>query len=128
MSFGAAISSFFTKYATFSGRARRSEFWFVVLFTSLVSIVISIIAPGPFMEFNGVMVQQQSMLSNLWSLATLIPSLALTWRRLHDVNKSGNYFFFVLIPIVGAILLFIQLVKDSAPGANAYGEPVKKER
>jgi uncharacterized membrane protein YhaH (DUF805 family) len=125
MSFGAAISSFFTKYATFSGRARRSEFWFVVLFTSLVSIVISIIAPGPFMEFNGVMVQQQSVLSNLWSLATLIPSLALTWRRLHDVNKSGNYFFFILIPIVGAILLFIQLVKDSAPGANAYGEPVK---
>jgi uncharacterized membrane protein YhaH (DUF805 family) len=125
MSFGAAISSFFTKYATFSGRARRSEFWFVVLFTTLVSIVISIIAPGPMMEFNGVMVQQQSMLSNLWSLATLIPSLSLTWRRLHDVNKSGNYFFFVLIPIVGAILLFIQLVKDSAPGANAYGEPVK---
>ena len=125
MSFGAAISSFFTKYATFSGRARRSEFWFAVLFTTLVSIVISIIAPGPMMEFNGVMVQQQSMLSNLWSLATLIPSLSLTWRRLHDVNKSGNYFFFVLIPIVGAILLFIQLVKDSAPGANAYGEPVK---
>jgi uncharacterized membrane protein YhaH (DUF805 family) len=125
MSFGAAITSFFTKYATFSGRARRSEFWYVVLFTTLVSIVISIIAPGPFMEFNGVMVQQQSMLSNLWSLATLIPSLALTWRRLHDVNKSGNYFFFILIPIVGAILLFIQLVKDSAPGANAYGEPVK---
>jgi uncharacterized membrane protein YhaH (DUF805 family) len=125
MSFGAAITSFFTKYATFSGRARRSEFWYVVLFTTLVSIVISIIAPGPFMEFNGVMVQQQSMLSNLWSLATLVPSLSLTWRRLHDVNKSGNYFFFILIPIVGAILLFIQLVKDSAPGANAYGEPVK---
>jgi uncharacterized membrane protein YhaH (DUF805 family) len=125
MSFGAAITSFFMKYATFSGRARRSEFWYVVLFTTLVSIVISIIAPGPFMEFNGVMVQQQSMLSNLWSLATLVPSLSLTWRRLHDVNKSGNYFFFILIPIVGAILLFIQLVKDSAPGANAYGEPVK---
>lgn len=88
MSFGAAISSFFTKYATFSGRARRSEFWYVALFTTLVSIVISIVAPGPFMDFNGVMVQQQSMLANLWSLATLVPSLALTWRRLHDVNKS----------------------------------------
>jgi len=125
MSFGAAISSFFTKYATFSGRARRSEFWFVVLFTTLVSVAISIVAPGTVTEINGFEVQQQSMLSNLWSLATLIPSLALTWRRLHDVNKSGNYFFFVLIPIVGAILLFIQLVKDSAPGANAYGEPVK---
>jgi uncharacterized membrane protein YhaH (DUF805 family) len=125
MSFGAAISSFWTKYATFSGRARRSEFWFVVLFTTLVSVAISIVAPGTVTEINGFEVQQQSMLSNLWSLATLIPSLALTWRRLHDVNKSGNYFFFILIPIVGAILLFIQLVKDSAPGANAYGEPVK---
>jgi uncharacterized membrane protein YhaH (DUF805 family) len=125
MSFGAAISSFWTKYATFSGRARRSEFWFVVLFTTLVSVAISIVAPGTVTEVNGFEVQQQSMLSNLWSLATLIPSLALTWRRLHDVNKSGNYFFFILIPIVGAILLFIQLVKDSAPGANAYGEPVK---
>lgn len=125
MSFGAAISSFFTKYATFSGRARRSEFWYVVLFTTLVSIVISIVAPGPFMDFNGVMVQQQSMLSNLWSLATLVPSLALTWRRLHDVNKSGNYFFFVFLPIVGWIILFIQLVKDSAAGENVYGAPVK---
>jgi len=125
MSFGAAIASFFTKYATFSGRARRSEFWFVVLFTTLVSVAISIVAPGTVTEINGFEVQQQSMLSNLWSLATLIPSLALTWRRLHDVNKSGNYFFFILIPIVGAILLFIQLVKDSAHGANAYGEPVK---
>jgi len=125
MSFGAAISSFFTKYATFSGRARRSEFWFVVLFTTLVSVAISIVAPGTVTELNGFEVQQQSMLSNLWSLATLVPSLSLTWRRLHDVNKSGNYFFFILVPIVGAILLFIQLVKDSAPGANAYGEPVK---
>jgi uncharacterized membrane protein YhaH (DUF805 family) len=125
MSFGAAISSFFTKYATFSGRARRSEFWFAVLFTTLVSTAISIIAPGPFMEFNGVMIQQQSMLANLWSLATLVPSLSLTWRRLHDVNKSGNYFFFVLIPIVGWIILLIQLVKDSVAGDNVYGAPVK---
>jgi uncharacterized membrane protein YhaH (DUF805 family) len=77
------------------------------------------------MEFNGVMVQQQSMLSNLWSLATLVPSLALTWRRLHDINKSGNYFFFVFLPVVGWIILFIQLVKDSVAGENAYGAPVK---
>ena len=125
MSYGAAVSSFFAKYATFSGRARRSEFWYVVLFTTLVSTVISIVAPGPFMDFNGVMVQQQSMLSNLWSLATLVPSLALTWRRLHDVNKSGNYFFFVFLPVVGWIILFIQLVKDSAAGENVYGAPVK---
>ena len=125
MSFGAAISSFFTKYATFSGRARRSEFWYAVLFTTLVSTAISIIAPGSMTEVNGFEVQQASMLSNLWSLATLIPSLSMTWRRLHDVNKSGNYFFFVFLPIVGWIILLIQLVKDSATGDNVYGAPVK---
>lgn len=125
MSFGAAISSFFTKYATFSGRARRSEFWYAVLFTTLVSTAISIIAPGTMTEVNGFDVQQSSMLSNLWSLATLIPSLSMTWRRLHDVNKSGNYFFFVFLPIVGWIILLIQLVKDSATGDNVYGAPVK---
>jgi uncharacterized membrane protein YhaH (DUF805 family) len=125
MSFGAAISSFFTKYATFSGRARRSEFWFAVLFTTLVSTAISIIAPGTMTEVNGFDVQQSSMLSNLWSIATLIPSLSMTWRRLHDVNKSGNYFFFVFLPIVGWIILLIQLVKDSSTGDNVYGAPVK---
>ncbi len=125
MSFGAAISSFFTKYATFSGRARRSEFWFAVLFTTLVSTAISIIAPGTMTEVNGFDVQQSSMLSNLWSFATLIPSLSMTWRRLHDVNKSGNYFFFVFLPVVGWIILLIQLVKDSATGDNVYGAPVK---
>lgn len=125
MSFGAAISSFFTKYATFSGRARRSEFWYAVLFTTLVSTAISIIAPGSFIDANGFEIQQQSMLSNLWSLATLIPSLSMTWRRLHDVSKSGNYFFFVFLPIVGWIILLIQLVKDSASGDNVYGAPVK---
>ena len=76
-------------------------------------------------EVNGFDVQQSSMLSNLWSLATLIPSLSLTWRRLHDVNKSGNYFFFVFLPVVGWIILFIQLVKDSVAGDNIYGAPVK---
>jgi uncharacterized membrane protein YhaH (DUF805 family) len=58
-------------------------------------------------------------------LATLLPSLSITWRRLHDVNKSGKYFFFIFIPIAGAIMLLIQLTKDSEPGANQYGEPVK---
>lgn len=125
MSFGAAIKSFWVNYVNFKGRARRSEFWFAVLFTSLVSAAIGIVAPGTSEEINGVMVQQASTLSNLWSLATFLPSLAMTWRRLHDVDKSGGWFFFVFLPIVGWILLFIQLVKDSQPGANRFGEPVK---
>jgi len=69
--------------------------------------------------------QQASVPSNLWQLAIFIPSLALSVRRLHDVGRKGTYYFFILLPIVGWILLFIQLVKDSEPGPNAFGEPVK---
>jgi uncharacterized membrane protein YhaH (DUF805 family) len=125
MSFGAAIASFFSKYATFSGRARRSEFWFAVLFTTLVSVAIGTIWPGTTLEVNDMSIQQSSLPSNLWQLAILVPSLALTWRRLHDVGRKGTYYLFILLPIVGWIMLFIQLVKDSQPGANAFGEPVK---
>lgn len=125
MSFGAAITSFFTKYATFSGRSRRSEFWFAVLFTTLVSTAISIVAPGSEIVVNDVVIQQSSAASNLWQLAIFIPSIALSVRRLHDVGRKGTYYLFVLLPIVGWVLLFIQFVKDSEPGANAFGEPVK---
>jgi len=125
MSFGAAIASFFSKYATFSGRARRSEFWFAVLFTTLVSVAIGTIWPGTTLVVNDMSIQQSSVPSNLWQLAILVPSLALSWRRLHDVGRKGTYYFFILIPIVGWIMLFIQFVKDSQPGSNAFGEPVK---
>ncbi len=125
MSFGAAIASFFSKYATFSGRARRSEFWFAVLFTTLVSVAIGTIWPGTTLVVNDMSIQQSSVPSNLWQLAILVPSLALSWRRLHDVGRKGTYYLFILIPIVGWIMLFIQFVKDSQPGSNAFGEPVK---
>jgi len=125
MSFGAAISSFFSKYATFSGRARRSEFWFAVLFTTLVSTAISIVWPSTTVVLDGMSFQQSSLQSNLWLLAIFVPSIALSVRRLHDVGRKGTYYLFVLLPIVGSILLFIQFVKDSEPVANAFGEPVK---
>jgi uncharacterized membrane protein YhaH (DUF805 family) len=125
MSFGAAIASFFSKYATFSGRARRSEFWYAVLFTTLVSAVIGLIFPGTVMVVNDISIPQSSLPSNLWQLAIFVPSLALTWRRLHDVGRSGAYYLFILIPIVGWIMLLVQFLKDSEPGPNAFGEPVK---
>jgi uncharacterized membrane protein YhaH (DUF805 family) len=125
MKFTDAIKSYFKNYVTFNGRARRSEFWFAALFTTLVSWAVAIIAPGHNEMVGGYAVDQSSALSNLWSLATLLPSLAITWRRLHDVNKSGGWFFFIFLPIVGWILLLIQLVKDSQPGPNRFGEPVK---
>ena len=126
MSFVDAIKSYFKNYATFTGRARRSEFWFTVLFTTLVSAGLSTLFPGTIVPIgDGLTMQQSSPIVNLWSIATIVPSLAITWRRLHDVNKPGPYFFFILIPIAGVIMLIIQLVKDSAPGTNAFGTPVK---
>ena len=97
MNFGEAIKSVFTKYATFSGRARRSEFWYFVLFNFLVSFVLGLI---PFL----------AVLSGLWALAVLIPTLAVTVRRLHDIGKSGWTYLFFLIPgllFVGYWMYFI---------------------
>lgn len=126
MSFIDAIKSYFKNYATFKGRARRSEFWFTVLFTFLVSAALSIIFPGPTDMVWDMEVEQSSAAENLWSLATIVPSLAVTWRRLHDVGRSGKYFFFILIPIAGIIMLLIELTKDSQPGENKYGASVKQ--
>jgi uncharacterized membrane protein YhaH (DUF805 family) len=125
MSFFDAIKSYFKNYATFNGRARRSEFWFTALFTFLVSAALAIVFPGPTEMMWSTEVEQSSAAENLWSLATVVPSLAVTWRRLHDVGRSGKYFFFILIPIAGIIMLIIELTKDSQADANAYGAPVK---
>ena len=126
MSFIDAIKSYFKNYATFKGRARRSEFWFTVLFTFLVSAALSIVFPGPTYMVWDMKVEQSSAAENLWSLATIVPSLAVTWRRLHDVGRSGKYFFFILIPIAGIIMLLIELTKDSQPGENQFGPSVKQ--
>ena len=84
MSFGEAIKACFEKYAVFSGRSRRSEYWYFYLFTFLVSLVLECI---PFL----------GLLSFVWFLAQLIPSLAVTVRRFHDIGKSGwNYLFFAI--------------------------------
>lgn len=122
MKFGDAIKSFFAKYATFSGRARRSEYWFAVLFVVLVSAAASVIWPGAPDEDGW---RQNGPLENLWSIATFIPSLAIAVRRLHDTGRSGKYLWWLLLPIAGAIMLIIRLCEDSTAGANEYGEPVK---
>ncbi len=122
MNFGEAIKSYFKNYAVFKARSRRSAFWYSVLFTALVSTAAGIINPGSLDE-NGW--RNPGALENLWSLATLIPSLAISFRRLHDTGKSGANLFWIFLPVIGWIILLVALVKDSSPGANQYGEPVK---
>lgn len=91
-------------YANFSGRARRSEYWYFVLFNFIISLVLGFVGVAINFEFLG----------NIYSLAVLIPSLAVAVRRMHDVGKSG---WFILIPIYNLILA----CTDSQPGDNEYG-------
>lgn len=124
MSMKEAVIRVLTNYAGFDGRARRSEYWYFTLFTALVSGVLAGLGSAFFgsdSTFN-----LFTVLSSLFSLAVFIPSLAVTWRRLHDIGKSGAYYFIILIPLIGPILMLVWLLRDSDPGSNAYG-PNPKE-
>ena len=107
------------KYATFSGRATRSEYWYSVLFGYLVAMLIVIF--GMFNESPEVIIVLYSILS----LILLIPSLAVCIRRLHDTGRSGWWYLLVLIPYIGAIALLIIFCLNSDDD-NKYGpNPVK---
>jgi uncharacterized membrane protein YhaH (DUF805 family) len=110
MSFMQAVKSVLTNYVGFSGRARRSEFWWYVLFNVLVSIVAAII--GGMIKFP--------FLQTLVSLALLLPSLAVGARRLHDTNRTG-WWQLIGLTGIGFIVLIIFWVMDSLPGQNQYG-------
>ena len=118
MSFGEAIQSVFSKYGTFTGRARRSEYWYFVLLTLIVSFALSLLSSG--------LGDVGTLLPTIWELAILVPSLAVAWRRLHDIGKSGGWYFIFLVPLVGWIILLLFLCRDSQPGDNQYG-PSPKE-
>lgn len=111
-----AVKSYFTHYADFSGRARRSEYWYAVLFQLLVSAVLGGIASAS----DGL-----AILTTLWSIATFVPGLAICVRRLHDVGKSGAWYLWILLPIAGGIILLVQYCKDSDAGPNQYGPSPK---
>ncbi len=102
------------KYAVFSGRARRKEYWMFVLFNILINIGISII------EVLLGMVDF-ALISFLYGLFILIPSLAVTVRRLHDINQSGWWILFGLIPIIGGICLLVMMLQDSYDDTNKWG-------
>lgn len=111
------------KYADFGGRARRSEYWMFVLFNFIVA-VITIVLDNLFntaVEGAG-----YGLFYLLYSLAVLVPTWAVTVRRLHDVGKSGWWLFIPLIPVIGSIWLFILLITDGQSGGNEFG-PNPKE-
>jgi uncharacterized membrane protein YhaH (DUF805 family) len=106
------------QYAVFKGRARRKEYWFFILFNLIASAVLTVI---DFMTGNLDLALGMGPLSGLYSLAVLIPSLAVTVRRLHDTDHSGWWLLIGVIPLAGAIVLLIFMLQDSKPGDNQYG-------
>lgn len=116
MGFADAIKTCLSKYADFSGRARRSEYWFWVLFTFIVDIVVMVVdgALGTYPLLYAVAV-----------LALLLPSLAVSVRRLHDTGRSGWMLLIAIIPLVGFILLLVWMCQDSQ-GTNQYGASPKE--
>ncbi len=99
-------------YANFEGRATRPEYWYFFLANFLIGFIIGIIA-----SFIPVIM----FLSYIYSLAVLVPSLAVAVRRLHDIGKPWYYLLVVFIPIVGAIWLIVMLATEGTPGPNEFG-------
>ena len=106
------------KYAVFSGRARRKEYWFFALFNVIIIIVLTLIDVSAGLYD---VVADIGLLSGLYSLAVLVPSLAVSVRRLHDIDRTGWWLLIAFIPLVGAIVLLVFALLDSTPGDNRYG-------
>ena len=116
MGFTEAIKSGFANYANFSGRARRSAYWYWTLFAVLASIAANII---------DAVLGSAPLFSAVVGLGLLLPGLAVSVRRLHDTNRSGWWILIALIPLIGFIVLIVFYVQDSEPTENRFGPPPK---
>ena len=108
------------KYADFSGRARRKEYWLFILLYLIAAIIAGII---------DAVLATMGIIGIILTLGLFIPSLSVGVRRLHDINRSGWWMLIGLIPLIGAIVLIIFFCKDGTNGANPFGEdPKSSER
>ena len=106
------------KYACFSGRARRQEFWLFFLFNFIAAFVVGFIG-GVLAGATGV--EAFAYLGAIYNLAVLIPGFAVLFRRLHDTGRSGWWWLIAFIPLIGIIVLIVFCCLDSQPGENQYG-------
>lgn len=116
MSFQGAISRCFSNYVNFQGRAARPEYWWWTLFIIIISLVLQLV---DYMVFGS---QGLGILSGLFSLATLLPSLGVGVRRLHDTDRSGWWLLIAFIPLIGALALLYFLIQQGTPGPNRFGQ------
>lgn len=120
MDFATAVRTCLSKYADFSGRGRRSEYWYFFLFNVLVSLVASVVDNVLGTDLG----TGSGLVGGLASLALLLPSLAAGVRRLHDTSRSGWWLLIGLIPFLGWIVLIVFFIQDSH-GDNEHGPSPK---
>ena len=117
--FSEAFPMVMKKFATFSGRASRPEFWYFWLTCFLVNFIFNVIVQlvGPESAASNIV----AIVQGLFGLAIIIPHIAVVVRRLHDTNRTGWWFLIVFIPLIGAIILLLWLASAPTPGTNMYG-------
>lgn len=116
-----------SNYVTFTGRARRSEFWYFNLFNTLFIALAMILDNSLGINFNIQEVEAPyGYIYLLYVLGTFLPALAVSVRRLHDVGKSGWMYLIILIPLIGAIWLLVLFFSDSQSGNNKWGDNPKQ--
>ena len=132
----AAYKEMFKNYANFKGRSRRRDYWYASLANFLIfMIAYAFFAPaildmqntGEPTTLSAMLMGVSSVAIVIYSIAIIIPGLALTVRRLHDTGKSGWFLFLGLIPYIGGIVLFVFMVSNSQTGENKYGPNPKDE-
>lgn len=113
------------KYLDFTGRARRQEYWMFTLYNILYSMILTAISL--FLVYSSDSSEHIAffVIPVLYSLAVFIPSISIAVRRLHDINKSGAWYFISFVPVIGIIWLFILLITDGDHGENQYGPDPK---
>ena len=122
--FTTAFKRAFSKYATFKGRASQSEYWFFFLGNLVVIFSLLILSATIGVDSNGDQNASGTILGLAliaWYLVSILPSLGLLVRRLHDTGHSGWFYWIVLIPLIGAIILLVSLAKNGDVIANQYG-------
>lgn len=127
MTFAAAIRNAFSHYATFTGRASRSEFWKFALFVAVVVVVLylPLIVTGgqtgePTSGLNA-FVLVSLLAVGIFMLVTVLPYLSVLVRRLHDTNRSGWWYWIALVPFVGGLILLVLLALPGTPADNRFG-------
>jgi uncharacterized membrane protein YhaH (DUF805 family) len=123
MSFTDSLKSVFSQYVGFSGRARRSEYWWFALFAILVNVVARVLDSVLFDTSTA----STGIFGIIVGLALFLPGLAVAVRRLHDTDRTGWWVLIGLVPLVGAIVLLVFMVSDSKPGTNRFGASPKEQ-